>query len=129
MTDNLPTPVGFRTGVADVPLSQTPTAALAFALGYAVARPQSADAFGPFCAMVEELMRRPAVTADGWEGYQDGPEGVERGNAFGQLMGLLPEPQARAIVMLYQAQRGQRWARTGQYRHGRETGGRRDPVG
>jgi hypothetical protein len=124
MTDNLPVVPRFRTGVSSMPLSATPTAALAFALGYAVARPQSADAFGPFCAMVEELMRRESGTDD------RGPVGGwDRTTIFGMLMSLLPEPQARAIVMLYQAQRGQRWHRTGQYRHGRETDGRRGPVG
>jgi hypothetical protein len=118
-SENLPAVAAFSTGVASMPLTDAPTAALAFALGYAVARPVDANAFGPFCAMVEELMRRDSGSDD------RGPVGGwDQTNVFGMLLGLLPEAQARAIVMLYQAQRGQRWHRTGQYRHGRETDGR-----
>lgn len=107
MTDNLPARASF-TGQHDVPLDAAPSTALAFALGYAVARPQNADAFGPFCAMVEQLQARPAVGPHG----EDYP--LDLTNAWVQLMGLLPAPLARQIDMLYQAQRGQRWARTGQ---------------
>lgn len=105
MTDNLPARAAdsFNAGDAAVPLSAAPTAALAFALGYAVARPIDANTFGPFCAMVEELMARrtdPATVSE-WT----------------RLMATLPPEVARRIEMLYQAQRGQRWARTGR-RHG-----------
>lgn len=99
-----------RFGEADrnVPLAQAPTAALAFALGYAVARPQSANAFGPFCAMVEELMGRTVDT-----GYLGGVPQRDT-SEWAQLLALLPRPLARSITLLYEAQRGQRWARTGQ---------------
>lgn len=112
-TPNLPAAQsGF--GPSDTPLSAAPTAALAFALGYACARPVDANAFGPFCAMVEELMSRDSGEADpGQIG------GYDRRKVFGVLMSLLPTSLSRSIAMLYQAQRGQRWARTGQYRHGR----------
>lgn len=110
-TPNLPARPTFGTlGQEPTALSDAPTAALAFALGYAVARPQHANTFGPFCAMVEELMARPArVTADGWAGTT--------ASVWDQLMATLPAPVARNIGMLYQAQRGQRWAATGR-RHG-----------
>lgn len=112
MTDNLPAPRdGF--GARAVPLSDAPTSALAFALGYAVARPVDANTFGPFCAMVEELMRRPSpgVTDPGPVG------GYDMRTEFGRVMGLLPPDVSRRIAFLYQAQRGMRWARTGT-RHG-----------
>ncbi|QHB37372.1 hypothetical protein I5G58_gp070 [Mycobacterium phage BirdsNest] len=82
----------------NVPLSQAPIVALAFALGYATARPQSANTFGPFCAMVEELMGRGTPQESEWT----------------RLMRLLPMPLARSLGLLYQVQRGQRWARTGE---------------
>ncbi|QWY84406.1 hypothetical protein SEA_KNOCKER_64 [Mycobacterium phage Knocker] len=105
MTPNLPARAGF--GAHDVPLSAAPTAALAFALGYAIARPIEANTFGPFCAMVEELEHRPAgVLMDG-----------TTLNEWTRLLSLLPPDVARRVVLLYQAQRGQRWARTG-HRHG-----------
>ncbi|QHB37800.1 hypothetical protein I5G63_gp059 [Mycobacterium phage Imvubu] len=112
MTDNLPAP-GPRFGATDVPLSAAPTAVLAFALGAAVSRPVDANQFGPFCAMVEELMSRvrPGVTDPGPVG------GYDMRTEFGVIMGLLPHDMARRIAMLYQAQRGQRWAATGR-RHG-----------
>lgn len=107
--DNLPARTGF--GPSDTPLSEAPTAALAFALGYAVARPQHAEAFGPFCAMVEELMARDSGSGD------PGPVGrYDERKVFGVLMNLLPPDLSRAVAMLYQVQRGQRWHRTGQYR-------------
>lgn len=105
MTDNLPARPSF--GAAGIPLSEAPTAALAFALGYAVARPVDANAYAPFLAMCEELMARPAVVGDHAVG----------GGQWAVLMALLPPDVARRIEMLYQAQRGQRWARTGS-RHG-----------
>ncbi|QFP94682.1 hypothetical protein I5G59_gp62 [Mycobacterium phage LilMcDreamy] len=111
--DNLPATRTDGFGPHDTPLSEAPTAALAFALGYAAARPQSANDFGPFCAMVEELMARPT-------GRPAGPlGGWDQRSEFGIVMSLLPAHLSRAIVMLYQAQRGQRWARTGQSRLGR----------
>lgn len=106
MTDNLPArqPATFGTlGQQSVPLSEAPTAALAFALGYAVARPQHAAAFAPFCALVEELTARHVAR----------PDSAIPTNELDRLMSLLPAPLARSIGMLYQAQRGQRWARTG----------------
>lgn len=109
MTDNLPAPARqFGTlGQQQTPLADAPTAALAFALGYAVARPQSADTFGPFCAMCEELMNRPVARTGS----------AIPTTEWARLMDLLPPPVARNIAMLYQAQRGQRWAATGK-RHG-----------
>lgn len=108
-SDNLPARAEF--GPSGVPLSDAPTAALAFALGYAVARPQHANQFGPFCAMVEELMARESGSDD------PGPIGrYDQRKVFGTLMNLLPTDLSRSIAMLYQVQRGQRWARTGQYR-------------
>ncbi|URC18172.1 hypothetical protein SEA_ZENTENO07_71 [Mycobacterium phage Zenteno07] len=89
---------------AQTPLAEAPTVALAFALGYACARPQNANSFGPFCAVVEELMARPAVEGDT----------ALAGGQWGALMRLLPPAQARAITLLYEVQRGQRWARTGE---------------
>ena len=88
---------------AQTPLTQAPTVALAFALGYACARPQNANSFGPFCALVEVLMRRPLDPEVGLEPSE-----------WQALMRLLPREQARAITLLYEVQRGQRWARTGE---------------
>lgn len=115
MTDNRPVPVvpdfGAAAGPA-TPLSDTPTAALAFALGYACARPQSANHFGPFCALIEEMSRRET-------GEAPGPLGRwSPATELGRLLSLLPPDLASSISMLYQAQRGQRWHRTGQYRQG-----------
>ena len=104
--DNLPARQFGTLGQEQTPMADAPTVALAFALGYAVARPQSADMFGPFLAVCEELMSR---TTPG--------DGVISSSEWSDLMGLLPPAVARNIGMLYQAQRGQRWARTGQ-RHG-----------
>lgn len=113
MTDNLP---AVRTGFgpADTPLSAAPTAALAFALGAAVSRPQSANTYGPFCAMVEELMRRPVVVQTGDDVVRGSAHAT---NVFDHLLSLLPPEVARSIAMLYQMQRGQRWNATGT-RHG-----------
>ena len=109
--DNLPaTTPSF--GDRDTPLSEAPSGALAVALGYALARPQSADTFAPFCAVVEELMARPSGRS------QPGPLGrYDERFEFGVIMNALPDRMARAVAMLYQAQRGMRWARTGN-RHG-----------
>ncbi len=109
MTDNLPAaPREFGTlGQQSTPMAEAPSTALAFALGYACARPQHANTFGPFLAMCEELMTRPANAELGLAPTE-----------WDQLMGLLPPPLARNIAMLYQTQRGMRWARTGT-RHGR----------
>lgn len=101
MTDNLP--ARFDAGDTTVPMSDAPLVALAFALGYAVARPQSADMFGPFLAVCEELMARrpdPAMVSE-WT----------------RLLSLLPPTMARNLSLLYEVQRGQRWNRTGS-RHG-----------
>ncbi|AGT12799.1 hypothetical protein PHELEMICH_62 [Mycobacterium phage Phelemich] len=117
MTDDRPVPVvpdfGAASGPA-TPLILTPTAALAFALGYACARPQSANHFGPFCALIEEMSRRETGET---------PTDAQLGqwspaSEMGRLLSLLPPDLSRAIVTLYQAQRGQRWHRTGQYRQG-----------
>ncbi|QBI96424.1 hypothetical protein SEA_DONNY_66 [Mycobacterium phage Donny] len=115
--DRRPVPVrpdfGAPSGPA-TPLSETPTAALAFALGYACARPQSANHFGPFCALIEELSVRETG-----EAATDAQLGAwNPASEIGRLLSLLPPDLSRAIVTLYQAQRGQRWHRTGQYRHG-----------
>ncbi|AHJ88359.1 hypothetical protein CG91_gp059 [Mycobacterium phage 39HC] len=114
MTANLPARAEFTTGTASIPLSAAPTAALAFALGYAAARPVSANHFGPFCALVEELSVRStdAELNPGDLGRWD-PR-----TELGQLLATLPPDMARQITLLYQAQRGQRWAATG-HRDGR----------
>jgi len=104
--ENLPDRATFHSGDDETPLSQAPTVALAFALGYACARPIDADTFGPFCAMVEELMARRSrpYSPSQWT----------------HLLATLPPEVARRIELLYQAQRGQRWANTG-HRHGGTT--------
>jgi hypothetical protein len=79
-----------------------------------VSRPQSANTYGPFCAMVEELMRRPVVVQTGDDVVRGSAHAT---NVFDHLMGLLPASVASSIAMLYQVQRGQRWAATG-HRHG-----------
>ncbi|AGT12963.1 hypothetical protein KAYACHO_59 [Mycobacterium phage KayaCho] len=109
MTATPPARREFATGTASIPLSQAPTAALAFALGYAAARPVSANQFGPFCALVEELSVRAtdAEVTPGSLGQWD-PR-----TELGQLLATLPPDMARQITLLYQAQRGQRWAATG----------------
>lgn len=115
-TPNLPARPEFDTGTRNIPLGEASTPALAFALGYAAARPQSAAQFAPFCAMVEELAKRvtalgrdePGVTLGAWDQRTE----------LGALMAMLPGQMASQIQMLYQAQRGQRWAATG-HRDGR----------
>ncbi|AHJ88559.1 hypothetical protein Jolie1_059 [Mycobacterium phage Julie1] len=111
MTDNLPARAEFTTGTASIPLSAAPTAALAFALGYAAARPVSVNQFGPFCALVEELGHRPPDAEH--TGEQRIGEWNANSSALGELLATLPAPMARQITLLYQAQRGQRWAATG----------------
>ena len=113
---NLPAaqPVPPFVGDANIPLSRTPAVALAFALGYAAARPQNANQFGPFCAMLEELALRPGDDGDGLT--QTTPLGLgswDTGTALGALMAALPGRLAGQINMLYTAHRGQRWAKTG----------------
>ena len=113
---NLPAaqPVPPFVGDANIPLSRTPAVALAFALGYAAARPQNAHQFGPFCAMLEELARRPSDDGDGLR--QTTPIGLgswDTGTALGALMAAIPGRLASQLSLLYQGQRGQRWARTG----------------
>ncbi|AZS07650.1 hypothetical protein SEA_DURGA_68 [Mycobacterium phage Durga] len=119
VADNLPAPADPRLrDPASTPLSEAPTVVLAFALGYAAARPQHANTFGPFCAMVEELMTRPSGATD------PGPlGGYDQRTVFGAIMATIPPETARQLAMLYQAQRGQRWASTG-HREGRAPGGR-----
>ena len=97
-----------------MPLSEAPTDAIAFALGYAAARPQSADTFGPFCAMVEELQARRMIRVT----HDDVIRGGVHPNAYEALLHLLPPELSGAIRTLYMAQRGQRWSRTGEYRRG-----------
>jgi hypothetical protein len=119
-TPNLPAaqPVPPFVGDANIPLNRTPAVALAFALGYAAARPQNANQFGPFCALLEELALRPCDDGDGLN--QTTPIGLgswDTGTALGALMAAIPGRLASQISLLYQGQRGQRWARTGR-RHG-----------
>lgn len=96
MTHNLPVPQAPRFA-SGTPIYMTPTPALCFALGYVVTQRVSADHFGPFVAMCDELRRRGA-----WD----------------ELMVTLPPEVGRAVSLLYQMQRGQQWARTGvQPRH------------
>lgn len=104
MTDNLPAHTADEpTGPGGVPLSQTPTAALTFALGYIAASPVHADQYGGVCALVEELqsrfIARPASSIPTTE--------------WAALLNQLPEQLARGLDMLYLAHKGQRWARTG----------------
>lgn len=99
-------------GSADIPLSQAPTAALVFALGAAVASPQKANRFGPFCAMVEELSRRtvPGVQA---EAVQSALGAWDSSTELGALVAVLPPELASQVSVLYSTMRGQRWAATG----------------
>jgi hypothetical protein len=114
MTDNLPATRSDNFGPTNLPLSQTPTEALAFVLGWASAQPVRAEAFGGYCAVVEELQRRREVH----QTRDDVVRGGVHGDQLSALMSLLPPALARSIGMLYQVQRGQRWASTGQYRQG-----------
>lgn len=88
----------------DVPMSEAPAVALGFALGYAVARPQSADSFGPFCAVVEALAQR----------FQQRSNSSIPISEWAVLVSLLPPDLVRRVELLYGMQRGQRWARTGE---------------
>lgn len=112
MTENLPAklpPVIADAELAKIEapeqtrLRNAPTAALAFALGYAVSRPVYAEQYGGFCALAEELMARPSGRSDG----------VIQFSEWTELMTTLPTDIARQIQVLYQLQRGQRWAHTG----------------
>ena len=85
------------------PLSAAPTVALAFALGAAVTQRVDANRFGPFVAMCQELMARPAVVGDR----------AISGGQWGLLLTTLPPDVARSLSLLYQMQRGQAWAQTG----------------
>jgi hypothetical protein len=80
---------------ATSPLRSQTTEALAFAFGYVAARPVTADQFGGVCALVDELETR---------------------HAYAPLLAALPPALAKAVQTLVWAHRGQRWARTGQYR-------------
>ena len=106
LPDNLPARVRPDFGAAAgraVPLEAAPTVALAFALGYACARPQSANHFGPFVALCQELMARPGA----------GGDGIIRNSEWSDLLAVLPPAQANALSLLYRSQRGQAWAQTG----------------
>lgn len=87
-----------------VPLSEAPSIALGYALGYAVARPQNAADFGPFCALVETLAQR----------FGPRPNSTIPISEWAVLVSLLPPDMVRRIELLYGMQRGQRWAQTGE---------------
>lgn len=89
---------------SQVPLSEAPSIALGFALGYAVARPQNAADFGPFCALVETLAQR----------FGARPNSSIPISEWAVLVSLLPPDMTKRIELLYGMQRGQRWAQTGQ---------------
>lgn len=108
MTHNLPARATDPPGPTGVPLSQTPTEALVFALGYVVARPVNADQYGGVCALVEEIMRRDART----DAQTDRDPSLD-GSVWAMLPRYLPPDLVRAIHMLYMAHRGQRWHHTG----------------
>jgi hypothetical protein len=105
---NLPARPPDPTGPTGVPLSRTPTEALAFALGFIAASPVSAEQYGGVCALVEELMRRSMPVPDVGE-----VDTRRDGSVWNQLMIYMPPQLARSIQMLYLAHRGQRWARSG----------------
>jgi len=108
MTDHLPARQPTATGPTGVPLSQTPTEALAFALGYVVARPVHADQYGGVCALVEEIMRRDART----DAATDRDPALD-GSLWAMLIRYMPAALAAAVQTLYMAHRGQRWHHSG----------------
>lgn len=115
MTDHLPARQPDPTGPTGVPLSRTPTEALAFALGYVVAQPVHAEQYGGVCALVEEIMRRSMPVSPDMGSLGDPSTD---GSMWNQLMLYMPPQLARAVQTLYMVHRGQRWAKTG----------RRDPA-
>jgi hypothetical protein len=102
VTHNLPAVPTQTFGPGGTPLSEAPTAALAFALGYVVTQRVDPNHFGPFVALCDELRRRR-----GGHGEPGSP------SEWTFLMAALPEEVGRAVSMLYQMQRGQQWAQTG----------------
>lgn len=103
MTHNLPAVPAQTFGPGGTPLSEAPTAALAFALGYVVTQRVDPNHFGPFVALCQELMRRPAGSGDGVIEYSE----------WTVLLRALPAPMSSSLSLLYQMQRGQQWAQTG----------------
>lgn len=100
------TPARAPHGPTGVPLSRTPSEALAFALGYIAARPVSADQYGGVCALVEELMARN-IRVDEFDRWDDR---AADGSLWNALFAFMPPELARALQTLYMAHRGQRWA-------------------
>lgn len=103
---NLPERPPEPKGPTGIPLSATPTEALAFALGYVVARPVTAAQYGGVCALVEELQSRTVIRVL----VGDDPRPYD---AYTALLAALPVEMARSIQALYMAHRGQRWDRSG----------------
>ncbi|AYD82056.1 hypothetical protein I5G60_gp62 [Mycobacterium phage Saguaro] len=96
MTHNLPAAPDPGT----TPLSQVPTAALIFTLGFCVARPEIAHKhYGGIAAIADELSHRR-----GGHGEAVSP------SEFTFLMAALPRDVAGAVEVLYRADRGQRMA-------------------
>jgi hypothetical protein len=112
MTDETPDRPPEPIGPAGVPLSATPTEALAFALGYIAARPVNAGQYGGVCALVEELQSRTMLV--GLAGSD-----AHSYDAYTALLAALPAEMARSIQLLYQSHRGRRWDRSGRTGWGR----------
>lgn len=104
-TPNLPAAVQRPepTGPGGVPLRDVDTPALTFALGWSLSQPVRAEAYGGFCALVEELLNR--VT--------NRPGSSVPISQYAALLASLPHEVARTVDALYRAHRGQRWASTG----------------
>lgn len=94
---NLPAPAPEPPGdPGKTPISQVPTAALIFTLGYTVAKPEVAHRhYGGIAAIGDELTRR---------------------GQFDQLRASLPRNVAAVIEVMYRADRGQRMAGSGVHR-------------
>src|SRR5690349_25073971 len=102
MTDHLPARQPTATGPTGVPLSQTPTEALAFALGYVVARPVHADQYGGVCALVGEIMPRDPRTG----GPTDRAPALV-GSPSAMLLRHMPAALAAAVPTVYMRHPGQ----------------------
>lgn len=111
-TRHVPVRASAGFGPANIPLSEAPTVALAFALGAAVSTPQRADRFGPFCAMVEELAARKVPGAEAMAA-QSIMGSWDTSTELGALLAVLPARMAVELNTLYSMMRGQRWKATG----------------
>jgi hypothetical protein len=97
MTHNLPAPADPGT----TPLSEVPTAALVFTLGYICAKPAVAHKhYGGVAAIGDELSHR----------WRSRPNSAIPINEFDALRMALPPNVAALIEVMYRADRGQRMA-------------------